>query len=163
MSQVINEYGTVQEKKAPVESNEGITLKWKWFDRPIVFQALQKLARHQMSSRANYLAGKIINEINKNMEVARVDCLNLLKKYAVMDTTTQMPKNFPDGPFSFVSREDEERHDAEFLKLMDREFSIKAMKIPLFELDNGGFNPEEVMAIEDILDTDSHTKSRLII
>lgn len=138
-----------------------ITLNWKWFDRPIVFQALKKIATTGgMPAETSYKAGRIIGEINKQMGEAREVCLGILRRYTFIDPLTNLPKGFPNGPYTFLESDSEKLHDAEFGKVMLTEFSIKASKLPVSDLEDCRLNPEEMMAIDDILDAEP--KSQIV-
>lgn len=139
-----------------------IKLSWSWFDRPLVFQALQKIARtDRLPAETSYRAGRIISAVNKQMEEARVSCAGILKKYAFMDPLTNLPKGWPNGPFEFLEADGEKKHDEEFLKIMETEFEIRVNKLPVHHLNECRLTPEEMHAIDEIIE-DVSEKPRIL-
>lgn len=129
-----------------------LKLKYKSLNNPNFVSAMRKLYHASgLGAEVAYRAEKIASNCEKEMKKAQELAVETLKKHAKLDEKG-VPIGMPDGPFSFESKEKEDLHDKEFLAIMDKEFEIKANKLPLRLLSPAALTPAEMGAIECVLE-----------
>jgi len=131
-----------------------LTLKRKFFDNGATRNALVKLSKAtSIPADTAYRIGKICTRVDREMGLTAERCNNLLKEYCKLDEKGNVvwENNEP----VFVDKSKESEYDSKFLAIMDEQFQEKVHKIKLSDIQNVGLSPEEIISIEEILETDA--------
>jgi len=114
--------------------------------------ALRKIDSYTgFPAQVAYRISRVCERVKREMTITQQKYIDLGKKHGVLDATG-LPKRDKTGEFVFKDDENKALFFESFQKLMKTEFEVKALKPKISELDGAGLSPQEIRALEKIID-----------
>jgi len=104
----------------------------------------------EFSSETSFRMGKLVSQVQSQMNRSRDLWLEILNKYCEMDKKGE-PKMTPGGDFVFKTPECEEGYKKDHEKMLKTEVTLKIWQIPLKELEKVRLSPNELMSVQFIV------------
>jgi len=114
--------------------------------------ALRKLVSYtKFPVKTAYRIGRMGQRINQEMDAVRSGYQKLVQAHVKEDDNARA-KVKKDNTFDFIDDEHRKKFDEGFKKLIEVDFEIKALKIPVADLDGVGLTPKELTFMDKLVD-----------
>jgi len=134
-------------------------LKVKELNHPLFISALQKLdnCSKYPSTQVAWQVMKLVKNCHELIKEKREFYQKQVKEHTILDEQGN-PKFDDKGQLQFKSPEDEAAHEKAFEEFMTVELEVKGRQLKLDELGQVGLSPNELEALEPLIDAASITE-----